>query len=481
MSLVTETKIQSIPDVSRITDAQTRAALTAIKQILDVREGKAPRNEPLDKSITWRGLYEAGLIDVLQNGKTITFNGNNSSGFVASTVVPNLSTPPAPTNVVVTAAIGTVVVRYDDPRLAYSNHARARIYRASVDDVGQAEYLGASDGLMYVDSDITSGGTYYYWVAFESDTAVIGAYNAVPGTIGQPSYDPSYVLDILTTKFKPSTAYALNSYAMPTPSAETGLWYKVTVAGTSGGTEPTWPTVVGNTVVSGTVTFEAIAAGSEVIPFIIGDVGGSPAVVMDTAYIADATITTAKIQNAFMDSLVAAQGYIGTAHIDDLAVTNAKIANAAITNAKIGNAVITGAKIASLAILTDNLEYQAVTIPNALYTSGNVNASVGITTLQSVGIVSTGATISISFAVSVLNVGNYTFAIEVYRDTTMIYSSFVFTRGNTGDTYGEAISGAISETPGAASYTYHLKINVISASGTPIAGRRSLVLLETKK
>jgi hypothetical protein len=41
----------------------------------------------------------------------------------------------------------------------------------------------------------------------------------------------------------------------------TGIfWFKATVAGTSAGTEPTWPTVLGNTVVDGTVTWKAIRA-----------------------------------------------------------------------------------------------------------------------------------------------------------------------------------------------------------------------------
>lgn len=45
---------------------------------------------------------------------------------------------------------------------------------------------------------------------------------------------------------------------------------------------------------------------------------------------------------------VASLNVIGSAYIDDLAVTNAKIADAAITNAKIANATITYAKIASV-------------------------------------------------------------------------------------------------------------------------------------
>jgi hypothetical protein len=57
--------------------------------------------------------------------------------------------------------------------------------------------------------------------------------------------------------FAPSTALALN--ALTLPSTKTGLVYRTTTAGTTGTTEPTWPTAEGQTVVSGTVTFTAIA------------------------------------------------------------------------------------------------------------------------------------------------------------------------------------------------------------------------------
>ena len=37
-----------------------------------------------------------------------------------------------------------------------------------------------------------------------------------------------------------------------------GLVFRVTIPGTTGGTEPTWPADVGGTVTSGTVTFKAV-------------------------------------------------------------------------------------------------------------------------------------------------------------------------------------------------------------------------------
>jgi hypothetical protein len=64
--------------------------------------------------------------------------------------------------------------------------------------------------------------------------------------------------------WQPSTAYALDEYVLPTEANRNGKFYKVTTAGTSGTTEPTWPasgTVSDNSVVH---TFQAATTTSGV-------------------------------------------------------------------------------------------------------------------------------------------------------------------------------------------------------------------------
>jgi len=59
--------------------------------------------------------------------------------------------------------------------------------------------------------------------------------------------------------WRTATAYALNDLALPTAPAAQPLLFKATTAGTSGATQPTWPTTVGATVTDGTVTWTAVA------------------------------------------------------------------------------------------------------------------------------------------------------------------------------------------------------------------------------
>lgn len=64
-----------------------------------------------------------------------------------------------------------------------------------------------------------------------------------------------------------TTVYALN--VIREPITDNGLVYKATAAGTSSGTQPTWPLTTGATVVDGTVTWTCMGPGdTEVYEFL---------------------------------------------------------------------------------------------------------------------------------------------------------------------------------------------------------------------
>lgn len=61
-------------------------------------------------------------------------------------------------------------------------------------------------------------------------------------------------INVTYTAWAASTNYSLDDIRIPT--VDNGFYYKVTAdAGSSGGTQPTWPTTIGNTVVDGGITW----------------------------------------------------------------------------------------------------------------------------------------------------------------------------------------------------------------------------------
>ena len=99
---------------------------------------------------------------------------------------------------------------------------------------------------------------------------------------------------------------------------------------------------------------------------------------IDTAMIADATITNAKIGNAAIDSAKIANATIVAADIADATITGAKIGSATITSANIAIATITSANILNGTITNADIATGTITnanignvIQSASYTSGS--------------------------------------------------------------------------------------------------------------
>lgn len=96
-----------------------------------------------------------------------------------------------------------------------------------------------------------------YWVGGVSNYNATGAWSTTKGGAGGASTpginDVAYIGDAPATYWASSTALSLGAYRCPT--SPNGYAYVVTSAGTSGTTEPTWPTSVGNTVTDGTVVW----------------------------------------------------------------------------------------------------------------------------------------------------------------------------------------------------------------------------------
>lgn len=271
-----------------------------LKQFIDrVREWMTEA----DKSIvTKQALLDAGIAAIDRSGNVTPADPG------AFSAIP----PPAPLNVVANGAMTSILVEWDAP--AYRNHAYAEIWASGVDDLGQAVLVGTSLGTMFAHA-VEAGEVRYYWVRFVSRAMVVGPgpYNAVGGTRGETSNDPTWLMDVLSDELQDVPFFYLGV-----------------------------PTEVNGVIVpAGTYMKSAYIADASITNAKIANAG------IDNAKLANASISAAKIQDAAITSAKIAAAAVGSAHIQTAAVTTAVIADSAITNAKIGDAEIGFAKIAN--------------------------------------------------------------------------------------------------------------------------------------
>ncbi len=160
----------------------------------------------------------------------------------------------------------------------------------------------ASTAVESYTDNVGSAATKYYWARAVSDQGVKGDFNAANGVKGTTSLDPDYVMQVLTSStWKPNTTYYPFQYVRPT--VDNGFQYAAVDGGTSGSTEPTWPTTINATVNDGTIQWITVPVDAR-IPFVLGTLeDGTPAVFMDMAYIKNATITSAKISELIADKI----------------------------------------------------------------------------------------------------------------------------------------------------------------------------------
>ena len=271
-----------IPKVPVSGDKATQSWMTAVGSMLSKYIGGGSN----DRLVSAGELIDGGLAGV------------GTGGFLTSPPR-NLTKPPKVTGLTANGALASIFVGWHNP--SFSNYAYTELWRADIDDIGQAVLIASTAVESYTDN-VGSAATKYYWARAVSDQGVKGDFNAASGTKGTTSLDPDYVMQVLTSStWKPNTTYYPFQYVRPT--VENGFQYAAVDGGTSGSTEPTWPTTINATVNDGTIQWTTVPVDAR-IPFVLGTLeDGTPAVFMDTAYIKNATITSAKISELFADKI----------------------------------------------------------------------------------------------------------------------------------------------------------------------------------
>lgn len=181
-------RLPAIPSVEGVQDPEAKRVLRAIKSILEAREGRLPNMDRLDRVVTFRDLFASGVIKIVaDSGKVITAEQAGiqiPGGFILpgqTQEEPDLTAPNAITGLTASGALTTIILTWDDwsdsPLFGYTE-----VWRADVNDIGQAVMVGTTNGFMYADALGLTGVTRYYWVRPVSKWGVEGPFNAVSGT-----------------------------------------------------------------------------------------------------------------------------------------------------------------------------------------------------------------------------------------------------------------------------------------------------------
>ena len=278
------------PPTSATGDRAQQQWQSQLTQVL--RTGLGQSKDKSGKFLTWTDLENEGIV-VSTGGTGGSGGGHMVNPDSGGSFVPeeDRTPPPAPENVSADGGMTAIYVTWDDPGLDYNY--RVEIHRSTVDDVGTAVLHGSGIGTIYQDVVGSDKTLYYYWARFVkqlSTEIIVGPWNQTAGTPGQAGEDPAWVLDQISGKFD---ADDLKTQV-----------FTVDLFGVKG-TDP---------------KIERMA-------FAIDTTTTPPRVAMDGAYIIDATIGDAKIENLTVDKLIGGTADFVEANIRDGSITNAKIGN----------------------------------------------------------------------------------------------------------------------------------------------------------
>ena len=248
-----------LPPAPRTGDRQALQFFSAIKQALDELRNNFVIS---DQGIVARRGSDAAT-DIITAG--------------SETDLTAFSTPSAPTNVQATGAIENVVVEW-----SYSGApiGKFEIWRSLTDDLGQAELRGVTEALVFLDA-VGPSATFYYWVRGVSTGGVEGPFQAVNGVEGSTSDDP--LSEIINA-----------SAGLPLAEVQAAL-------GTQG--FGMIDTALGDKAFAVLADRFSVFDGTDgaVVPFQV--VNGE--VFINTAVIADASISSAKIASLAADKITA--------------------------------------------------------------------------------------------------------------------------------------------------------------------------------
>lgn len=197
----------AVPSIPPVSGDNVEYFLSNVKMLLDVREGRS--GDALDANVTYRDLVNLGLAK--DQAGQVVYTGQ--SGVPSSSPVrpfnvgedgydpvADLTPPPAPNNVTISNAIGSVILAWSIP--SYRNHSYSEVWRSGIDDVATAEFIGTSSTQFYIDSP-EDGLVWYYWIRLVSKADVRGPYSQESAK-GTSEIDPATLVRVMQGKITES-------------------------------------------------------------------------------------------------------------------------------------------------------------------------------------------------------------------------------------------------------------------------------------
>lgn len=298
------------------TDVKSRQFFEAIKEKLEVADGL--RGDPLEQKLTWRDLIDLGFAKAA--GRIISGKPIVATDMVSALPIANMAVPPLPVGFAGVGILGGVTLIWDNPHKIYSNHGYTEVFRSQADDFATAELIGRDNGGQYSDWDVQPAGQYYYWIRNVSVPGVQGPIQSTAGLFVEVPVSAEWLLNELSGQIKEEHLFndlntrldtiEENKAAIQVAQADIddmGVYWtvKTTVGDLTGGF---------GFYNDGTKTSFAVSAdlfyvfnpanNTGSLPFIIQN----GAVYMNTAFIKDASIDSAKIGSVTFGKVKDANG-----------------------------------------------------------------------------------------------------------------------------------------------------------------------------
>jgi hypothetical protein len=186
----TPTTVPGIPKPPADVSPALRAYLESLSEAVEIRLGR--RGDPRDRAITLRELIDSGLASELSNRPFIP---GRSGGFGPPDGPSDTTIPTAPTNFTATGGYSLITLFWDFPN--YGPHSFTEIWRHTSNVIGDAQLVGVSSGISFVDP-VGESKTYYYWIRHVSLADIQGPFNSASGTLAQTAANVTALLQVLT-------------------------------------------------------------------------------------------------------------------------------------------------------------------------------------------------------------------------------------------------------------------------------------------